>query len=424
MKARTVFQNIVAAANERLAPLSPKAEIWAKRNAVEHIAFRTTGHKCTCGDCGKTFDYKGGGKYIRCPHCGAKLLVNDCLTRKMKRSGYFATIEAMDGLQVERVFLMTAYYKKGEPMSASYDEVCRLWLNTEGKTAVTSRARMLGRYVDTFDWLSDIELRKMGYVHHVISDTIVYPHYHAIPQLRRNGMKGRLPECHPFKLMQFLLSDNRIETMMKTKDHKAIEYFIDNSTALDRCWQSYKIARWHGYTPSDWSIWSDLIRLLKRCGKDIRNAHYICPTDLQAAHDHWLNKLSSMEERKRDEEQMRKAKEHEADFYKQKSRFFGIVIQDGDIEITVLNSLEAYKEEGTLMHHCVWKLAYYAKEESLILSAHDHDGHRIETVEFSLDEGKVIQSRAVCNTNSEYHDRIINLVNSNAQRIMAAKATA
>ena len=75
------------------------------------------------------------------------------------------------------------------------------------------------------------------------------------------------------------------------------------------------------------------------------------------------------------------------------------------------------------MHHCVFSASYYLNEESLILSA-TINGERVETVEFSLDEFRVVQSRGVCNKNTEYHDRIVSLVNSNAdiirQRIKAA----
>ena len=40
----------------KLSAISPKAVEWAVRNTVSHIAFRTSGHKCTCGDCGHKFD--------------------------------------------------------------------------------------------------------------------------------------------------------------------------------------------------------------------------------------------------------------------------------------------------------------------------------------------------------------------------------
>ena len=32
-------------------------------------------------------------------------------------------------------------------------------------------------------------------------------------------------------------------------------------------------------------IWTDYLRMLDRCGKDLHNAHYVCPADLKAEHD-------------------------------------------------------------------------------------------------------------------------------------------
>ena len=86
--------------------------------------------------------------------------------------------------------------------------------------------------------------------------------------------------------------------------------------------------------------------------------------------------------------------------------------------------MEAYREEGEKLHHCVFQCAYYAKKDTLILSAHDRQGNPIETVELSLTQGKVVQSRGVCNSNTEYHDRIIELVNANAHLFLEARATA
>ena len=45
------------------------------------------------------------------------------------------------------------------------------------------------------------------------------------------------------------------------------------------------------------------------------------------------------------------------------------------------------------------------------------DERRIETVEVNLRTLKVVQSRGVCNSNTEYHDRIIKLVEDNAEQI-------
>ena len=68
------------------------------------------------------------------------------------------------------------------------------------------------------------------------------------------------------------------------------------------------------------------------------------------------------------------------------------------------------------MHHCVFRNAYYLKENSLILSA-TIDGRRIETIELALDTLEVIQSRGVQNKPTDYHERIIDLVKKNAYLI-------
>ena len=424
MKAKTKFEKQVAASNERLTAISPKAIEWGVRNLIKHPAFRVPSAATTCGDCGHKFRHEGKGLYVVCPHCGHRLEIKDTLKRTLKESTYFAVLDTIDGLQVERVFLLSAYFKKGQHMDFCANEVCRLWLNAKGQTALTSKARTIGYYRDCFNWCSDIELRNMSDVHHIIANTWYYPRYKAIPELRRNGMCGSLPDCHPFELMKALLTDARIETLMKAGNHKAVRYYLDNRSMLDKCWNSHKIATRNGYRIDDYGLWSDLIVLLGKCGRDIRNVKYICPINLKAEHDYWLNKSTTEEERRRKAEELSKAKRKEEEFYKNKSCFFGIVIKDKDIEISVLDTIEAYQAEGEAMHHCVFKCEYYAKKNSVILSAHDKDGNRIETIEFSLTENKVVQSRGVCNKNTEYHDRIVNLVNANAHRFIKARATA
>ena len=107
-----------------------------------HIAFRTSGHKCTCSDCGGKFDYKGKGKSVRCPHCGHRLQVTDTMKRKCRETSYFSTLEAIDGLQVQRVFLLNVCYRKGEPMRTTCWEcaVCGL-VGTERLPSLQGRGR-------------------------------------------------------------------------------------------------------------------------------------------------------------------------------------------------------------------------------------------------------------------------------------------
>lgn len=77
-------------------------------------------------------------------------------------------------------------------------------------------------------------------------------------------------------------------------------------------------------------------------------------------------------------------------------------------------------DEGEAMHHCVHKMGYYKKENSLILSAKDKKGKRIETIEIDLKTFRVVQSRGVNNDNTPKHDEIIRLVNNNMDLIRKA----
>ena len=82
----------------------------------------------------------------------------------------------------------------------------------------------------------------------------------------------------------------------------------------------------------------------------------------------------------------------------------------------VLESVQEHLEEGVSMHHCVLSNEYYLKEDSFILSA-TIEGKRIETIEVSLQTLEVVQSRGVCNKNTEYHNQIVSLVNANKRLI-------
>jgi hypothetical protein len=217
---------------------------------------------------------------------------------------------------------------------------------------------------------------------------------------------------------------------MKSGKINHLRHFLFNPQTLDRCWNSYKIAMRNKYDISDMVIWCDLVCLLDKLGKDLRNPHFVCPPDLKAAHDRYMEKRQAILEREREQQRIlqeaerlererKKLEDMEKDkenYIRKNAVFFNLALTDGLLVIKVLQSVDEFLEEGKAMHHCVYTNEYYNRDNTLILSARI-DGKRIETVELSLDTFKVVQSRGVCNSNTEYHDRIINLVESNAELI-------
>lgn len=168
----------------------------------------------------------------------------------------------------------------------------------------------------------------------------------------------------------------------------------------------------NGYFIGKPTEWCDYIDLLRFFGKDLHNARYVCPADLSAAHDFYTARKRRHIDMERRREERQRAAEREALFVEAKGRFFGVEFSDGEICIKVLDSVEAIRQEGEAMHHCVFTNGYYLKADSLILSA-TIDGKRIETVEVSLKRMEVVQSRGVCNKNTPYHGQILQLMKGN-----------
>lgn len=286
-------------------------------------------------------------------------------------------------------------------------------------------------YYDLWVWDSTLEVRSNSDTYDYVSaQALMYPRYKVLPQVIRNGFDGKFYDINPIRLIAVLLSNPMAETMMKAGDVEIMKYFLTNPRTCDICWNSYKIAKRHGYTLNNISMWCDYIRMLNDLGEDIRNPKNICPQDLKGAHDvitRRINakrakevaermRLNEIERREREQQRLLKEKENEDKFIALKSKFFGLVITDNELTIKVLESIDEYYEEGRMQDICVFGAGYYRKEDTLILSARIGD-EIIETVEVDLKTLKVVQCHGKYNKDTKYHNRIINLVNNNAKLI-------
>ena len=185
--------------------------------------------------------------------------------------------------------------------------------------------------------------------------------------------------------------------------------------------QAYKITLRRSYNITDIALWCDYIDMLRRLAKDTHNAHFVCPEDLQVAHNSAQRKLQAQREKEAEAQRWQKAIENEVRFQALKAPIFGTAFTDGTIQIRVLESVQEYIEEGQALHHCVFANEYHLKEKSLILSA-SIAGKRIETIELSLETMEILQCRGLMNQNTEYHEHIIKLVHQNMKQIQSRVA--
>jgi len=425
MKPKNKLQKQVFELSKKMSPITKIQKKWAFQHCIEHIGRKTAKGIITCLECGHV--WKGNGHLAdtllgaECPNCSANLKITSTRNLVFRQSAYFCVITAKENFQVLRFFHIRYFAKTGNKAQYKISEVVQRWIASNGKYATISRLRPQSYCDDSWTYDSRLEIRTER-DHHYIVPSQVYPRQRLIPELKRSGYRGEYYGINPHDLFCTLLSDSRAETLLKAGQTKVLKFYSGKYfNKINNYWASIKICIRNHYHIKDVSLWRDYIDLLRFFGKDLHNAKYVCPEDLKAEHDKYVRKKQEHQERERMEVNKQKVHKDEQMFKEMKSRFFGIQFTDGIIQVRVLESVEEIMKEGKIMHHCVFTNGYHLKPDSLILSA-CVNGQRIETLEFSLSKMEVVQSRGICNKNTEYHKQIIELVNKNRRQIQKRKA--
>ena len=422
MKPRNKFERAVLAQSKHLRPITKTQKQWAFRECIDHFAYRLPKGKTTCMDCGHSWRMIEPTEHCPCPQCGADLEVITTRARKLKQRQYFTVLTTSGGYQVLRMYLLIAGMEKGYQASSSVMEIGQYWWD-EGVAGsrLSPYSEQWGIIIDSFAYYSPMAIRRDNEAYRFVARCPLCPEVKLSDTLKRNGFEGKCYDIAPTSLIPALLTDSRAETLLKAGRTEHLRYFLRRARTIDEYWSAYKITLRRGYDITDIALWCDYVDMLRRLGKDTHNAHYVCPKDLQQAHNEILRKLRTRQEQEQEEHKRQKAQEDEARFQKLKAPFFGVAFTDGTIQVRVLESVQEYIEEGQALHHCVFTNEYHLKEKSLILSARI-EGKRVETIEVSLETMQVIQCRGLMNQNTEYHERIIELVYQNMKQIQSRVA--
>ena len=390
MKPRNKFERAILAQSRYLRPITKTQTQWAFRECIDHYAYRLPKGNTTCMDCGgHSWQMIEPTERCTCPQCGADLEVITTRARKLKQRQYFTVLTTSGGYQVLRMYLLIVGMEKGYRAKSSVIEIGQYWWSESGQQTIVAIQRTLGRYMDSFAYYSPMAIRRDDEAYQCIAHCPLYPKTKAIDTLRRNGFLGECHDIVPSVLIPALLTDSGAETLMKAGRTEHSRYFLSRARKIDDYWQAYKITLRKGYDITDIALWCDYVDMLKRLGKDMHNAHFVCPENLQEAHDIVQRKLQTKEDKEAEARRRQKALENEERFQTLKAPFFFIAFTDGVIQVKALESVQEYLEEGKALHHCVLTNEYYLKKQSLILSARI-DGKRMETIEVSLETIKVI----------------------------------
>lgn len=429
MRPRTKRERLVAELSSKLPEITEAQIRWGKKHCFPHNAYRCK-DEMWCSECGKMWVDVTGQKegYIKCPYCGERLEVKVSRKTKDNAVSYLTVVTTSGDFQVLRHFYTARYARKERDTHYFIDEVCQQWITSDNKEIVIAKAMNMG----CRGWIhtTDMSLKQSGniyYPHSYDIDGYVYPKVKVLPILRRNGLRTSFHGVTPAVLIRALLGENRYaEMLIKTRQYGMLKFYMRRG-GLSHPW-AVNICNRNGYIIKDGSMYDDYLCLLDYFHLDTHNAHYVCPKNLKKEHDKLVEKKRKIEakiraEQKRKEriECMFRMKQDILSFIKRIQPFLGMEIKDKGIVIRPLESVTQFYLEGKAMHHCVYQNEYYRRKDCLILTA-QKNGKRLETIEVNLKTFKIIQSRAACNKTSDYHDKIIELVNRNMGLIRRAAA--
>jgi len=421
MKARTKLQIRVKRLSEKLPRITKSQEKWAYNECLPHLGYANKS-SAFCLDCGKTFSLEliNRSKRATCPHCNTKLKVEYTRKTTHKTVNYFAITHLVEEFQVAEYFELYAYYKKGKKVKYWLHAILEDWILPNGKVTKIGLLHNCTWGCDT--WTGDWEIRedRIKYYYNSKKYDVYARKYHPAsvfkPEYLKIGINHNLAGLTLTEAITIIPTEPKAETLLKAKRFDLLEKMVSDSGAIRRNWPSIKIMLRNRYKINDVSIWFDYLDLLRYANKDLHNAKYVCPKDLQKEHDRLVVKKRERERLEEIERKRRDTEEAEALFRSKIEKFIGVKFTSGNIVVKVLESVKEFEVEGDTLKHCVFTNEYYAKEDSLILSARINDVP-IETIEVNLSSMKIEQSRGLQNQPTEHNQKIISLVNRNLPKI-------
>ena len=365
---------------------------------------------------------------VKCPSCNKKLKKISTENGGMaSRYITYSVVQVVERFQVVRYFSCWKHMYKNKIPQYSFNSLFEEWKDWDkNKKVIVGRTK--GWTGDGFN-STDYEIRYVnnsgwrGDPYAAFVSDYNCPGAEFLPIFKMYGLAKHKHDCDYRILIDRIEKSPKIETLLKSRQNELLEFSLYKDSRHNTYWDSIKIVIRNKYKIKDAGIWYDYLDLLRYFKKDLRNAVYVCPKNLKLEHDRLMKKkreILRLEEQERNRLQIikrqQKLEKAIVDYVERWKNFFELEFKKRNISISVLKSIDEFKEEGDELKHCVYTNEYYLKKESLILSA-KVDGKRAETIELKLPELKIGQSRGLKNKATKHHDQIIDLVNKNLEKI-------
>lgn len=436
--------------------LPPVGKCWTDMliNNISVHGFYSKG-VVKCMGCGHTFEHekikRSDVVYGVCPHCHRKISITASKKQYDDSYTYGTVVQNFnDEFVVFRLFCIYYYTRFDNNMNLDSTwchifEARQVWYDiaNDKKTYLSTHLMSYPNQVrNPYREGTDMIIRssnKMGYYFGSYDISITSSEVAVIESLPKqisylkiddtvsdvSYIEDVLPASIKFPLF---------EAMFKKREYSIIETLSkadfmgsDNSELNAQRAVALKIALRHGYIEKIGCerivLWMDYVNELIDLGNDIHNPFYVCPENLEAAHTVTSRKVTKLKAEIQKRKMYENAKKQASNFIERMGKFFPFSVSDGTITIEPLKSIEDFIEEAAYMNNCLVSNSYYngnLHPNSLVLSARLNGwagGLIVEDIEINMKTWKVVQCHGRFNKNSEYHDQILNLINSNIEKI-------
>lgn len=406
-----------------------EAYYWQHRGRKQEIWCQSCGHREQCDN----WVVMGVSGEWTCPECGKTCKVRryKIETNALNISKWMSVVDARNGLQVVRTFEVCKDNSEHGQTQYYVRELYQNWVTEKGTEIITSRpyARNFSQAITWGNGQS--EIKKHGVYYSDIfaaEDNYLYPKVKVAGYVRHKGMDARMLKKFLKMRLPFpsclgkWMNEPYYETLWKSGNRagedKLFKYFMTGRAKLDKYKDSIRIARRHGYIWSgEVGLWIDYVGELRELGMDDRSPKYLCPKYLIAAHRETSRRIQAKKDAIKREKDLKEIAGKEDAYHKHIQPFLGLCFVAGDIEIRPLPTVMSVYEEGNAMHHCIYRMKYWQRTDTLLMSARDKEGKRLESIEVNLRDYKVLQSRGLQNQPTEQHDAIVALVKKNMRQI-------
>ncbi len=443
MKPRNKKEKLLVEYSAKLPPITEAQRNYPKEHIFKKQGLYLKKGLVWCQYCGHMYEVNVSSLAVSldvggeiCPCCGKELHLEHSREKYNNEAVSYMIVTTYKGFQVLRCFNAERDNTKGKATIYTCDEKFQIWIDEKGYETILTKKYYRNIAGDYWYFNTPFHIGRhnascSGYYGFPdmfdVADYYIYPRMSVLPIIKRNGWQNHFALFHGVsvsELMRSLIRNSDIEMLAKTGQASILTYWIgkgwhNKSNRQVDFFDSVKICNRNHYIVHDASLWYDMLEALRYLGLDTHNAHYVCPQDLNAAHDLYIRR---MQRQKTKDERERFTKDHaqeEKQFLKNKGCYLGICFGNENVVISVLQSADDYFIEGKAMHHCV--ATYFNRAGSLCLSARDKENKRLATIEISLRNYKVLQCRAACNQRPERYDEIVQLVESHAKDFMRAK---